>query len=66
MNSPTFHLLLGMPGGSEWIMIIIVVLLLFGGTKIPQLMRGLGKGVREFNDAKSGLNADPEKKDPEK
>lgn len=42
-----------MPGGSEWIIIALVVLLLFGGKKIPELMKGLGKGVRSF---KSGLN----------
>ena len=42
--------LLGMPTGSEWIIILIVVLLLFGGKKIPELMRGLGKGVKSFKD----------------
>ncbi|MBR3831343.1 MAG: twin-arginine translocase TatA/TatE family subunit, partial [Muribaculaceae bacterium] len=36
--------------GSEWIIILVVVLLLFGGKKIPELMRGLGKGVRSFKD----------------
>ncbi len=45
-------LLLSMPGGSEWILIILAVLILFGGRKIPEFMRGLGRGVREFNDAK--------------
>lgn len=45
-------LLLSMPGGSEWILILLVVLLFFGGKKIPDLMRGIGKGMREFNDAK--------------
>ena len=49
-SKPT--LLLSMPGGSEWILILLVVLLFFGGKKIPDLMRGIGKGVREFNDAK--------------
>ena len=44
--------LLGMLGTNEIIIILIIVLLLFGGRKIPELMRGLGKGVREFNDAK--------------
>lgn len=48
-------LLLSMPGGSEWILIILVVLLLFGGKKIPELMRGMGRGIREFNDAKSNV-----------
>ena len=50
--NPGFNLLLSMPGGSEWILIVIVVLLMFGGKKIPELMRGLGKGMREFKDAK--------------
>ena len=40
-------LLLSMPGGSEWIFIVLAVLVLFGGRKIPEFMRGLGKGMRE-------------------
>ena len=44
-----------MPGGWEWILIIGVVLLLFGGKKIPELMRGIGSGIREFNDAKKNV-----------
>ena len=44
-----------MPGGSEWILIVLVVLLFFGGRKIPELMRGIGRGVREFNDAKTNV-----------
>jgi len=47
--------LLSMPGGSEWILILLVVLLFFGGKKIPDLMRGIGRGVREFNDAKTNV-----------
>jgi len=39
-----------MPGGSEWIIILVVVLLLFGGKKIPELMKGIGKGVKGFKD----------------
>ena len=42
---------LGMIGGPQIILIIAVVLLLFGGRKIPELMKGLGKGVKEFKDA---------------
>ena len=53
LNSVTF--LFSMPGGSEWILIVIVVLLMFGGKKIPELMRGLGKGMREFKDAKNNV-----------
>jgi len=45
--------LLFMPGGTEIIIIMIVVVLLFGGKKIPELMRGLGKGVKEFKNATS-------------
>ncbi|MBK8493858.1 MAG: twin-arginine translocase TatA/TatE family subunit [Chitinophagaceae bacterium] len=49
-----------MPGGSEWILIIIVVLLMFGGKKIPELMRGVGRGMREFNDAKNNVKTEIE------
>ncbi|UAY52399.1 Sec-independent protein translocase subunit TatA/TatB [Ferruginibacter albus] len=41
--------------GPHMILIILVVLLLFGGKKIPELMRGLGSGIREFKDAKDGV-----------
>ena len=41
-----------MPGTTEWIIILVVVLLLFGGKKLPELFRGLGKGVHEFKKAK--------------
>lgn len=53
-------LLLSMPGGSEWILIILAVLILFGGRKIPEFMRGLGRGIREFNDAKSNVQKEIE------
>ena len=43
-------------GAPEIILIAAVVLLLFGGKKIPELMRGLGKGVKEFKDAQNGAN----------
>ena len=64
--------LLSAPGGSEWILIILAVLILFGGKKIPEFMRGLGKGMREFNDAKNnvkkefeeGLNEPPKPTTP--
>lgn len=45
-------LLLSMPGGPKWIFILVVILLFFGGEKIPDFMMGIGKGVREFNYAK--------------
>ncbi|MFR9651301.1 MAG: twin-arginine translocase TatA/TatE family subunit [Rikenellaceae bacterium] len=55
------NLLFGfLPSGSEWIIIALVILLLFGGKKIPELMRGLGKGVKSFkdgvNEAKEEIN----------
>jgi sec-independent protein translocase protein TatA len=53
-------LLIGMPGGSEWILIVLAVLILFGGRKIPEFMRGIGKGIREFNDAKDNVKKEIE------
>ncbi|NLR62074.1 sec-independent protein translocase protein TatA [Chitinophaga polysaccharea] len=47
-------------GMSELLLIAVVVLLLFGGKKIPELMRGLGKGIREFNDAKNNVRQEIE------
>lgn len=52
--------LLGVLGTNEIIIILIIVLLLFGGRKIPELMRGLGKGMREFNDAKNNVKKEIE------
>ena len=43
--------LLGLPGGGEWIIIALVILILFGGRKIPELMRGVGSGIKEFKKA---------------
>ncbi len=53
-------IILGVLGTNEIILIAIVVLLLFGGKKIPELMRGLGRGMREFNDAKDGVKREIE------
>ena len=56
-------------GGTEVIVILVIVLLLFGGKKIPELMKGLGRGIKDFKDAskgtegESGNTAAPEKKD---
>ena len=47
----TQFILLGMLGGWEIALIILVVLIIFGGKKIPELMRGLGKGMKEFKNA---------------
>lgn len=62
--------------GPEMIIVLLAILLLFGGKKIPELMRGLGSGIREFNDAKNkvskeleaGINEEPKesKKEYEK
>lgn len=41
------------PGGFEWVLIVLAILLLFGGKKIPELMRGLGKGISEFKKGKN-------------
>lgn len=51
---------------TEIIAVLIVVLLLFGGAKIPELMRGLGKGMKEFKDAQNGIIHEDEKRDDEK
>ena len=47
-------------GFQEWLVIGLVVLVLFGGKKIPEFMRGLGKGIREFNDAKDNVKREIE------
>lgn len=66
-------LFLGNLGATELTLIFLVVLLMFGGNKIPELMRGLGKGIREFNNAKNSVEdeirqgmRDAEKKSIEK
>lgn len=55
MNS--FLLLFGL-GGQEIMLIAFIVLLLFGGRKLPELMKGLGKGIREFNNAKANIETE--------
>ena len=64
----TLNILLGILGGQEVIIVALIVLLLFGGKKIPELMRGLGKGMKEFKNAKDGVADDKEeeKKEEEK
>ena len=51
-------ILLAIPGGMEWVLIAVVVLLLFGGKKIPELMKGLGKGISEFKKGKNEIDKD--------
>jgi len=53
-------------GTTEIIVIALIILLLFGGAKLPQLMKGLGKGVKAFKDASKGLDTDEEKEDKDK
>lgn len=62
-------LFLGNIGAGEIIIVALVILLLFGGKKIPELMKGLGKGVRSFkegiNDIEKEINAEPQPKKDE-
>ncbi len=53
-------MMLDLFSGSHMIYLLIVVVLLFGGKKIPELAKGLGKGIREFNDAKDGIKSEIE------
>ena len=46
------------PGGFELVAILFAILLLFGGKKIPELMRGLGKGIKEFNSARATIEGE--------
>lgn len=66
ISSLNFVLLFLGLGGSELLVIMLVVLLLFGGKKIPELMRGLGKGVRSFKDGMKEVTTDDEKEKEEK
>lgn len=59
-------ILIGMFGGYEVVIILAVVLLLFGGRKIPELMRGLGKGMKEFKNATSDIKEEINEIDPTK
>lgn len=44
--------------GPEMIVIVFAILLLFGGRKIPELMKGIGKGIREFNSARASIETE--------
>jgi sec-independent protein translocase protein TatA len=52
--------ILGGLGATEIIVILVIVLLFFGGKKIPELMKGLGRGVKDFKDASKGESNDNE------
>ncbi|MDR1610403.1 MAG: twin-arginine translocase TatA/TatE family subunit [Candidatus Symbiothrix sp.] len=56
--------LLWMPQGWELIILFIVILLLFGGKKIPELMKGIGKGIRGFKDGMKEIEEDIKSDDP--
>ena len=56
-------IILGIIGGQEIIILAIIILVLFGGKKIPELMKGLGKGINEFKKGKDGAEDELENKD---
>lgn len=58
MQSLLFILLVFMPQGWEWIIILLAILLLFGGKKIPELMKGIGKGIKGFKDGMKEIEED--------
>lgn len=60
---PEHEFLMTMPGVTEWVVVIVIILIFFGGKKIPGLMRGLGKGVKDFNDARKGKDSEQVKND---
>ena len=60
----SLSIFLAIPGGTSIILIVVAILLLFGGRKIPELMRGLGSGIKEFKDA-SKEDETPKKVDKE-
>ena len=53
--------ILGVIGPWQVVLIVLVVLILFGGKKIPELMKGLGKGMKEFKDATKEIDKDKDK-----
>mgnify|MGYP002631810326 CR=1 FL=1 len=53
-----YSIIAGFLGGYEWIIILLAIILLFGGKKIPELMKGLGKGIREFKDSSKEITKD--------
>ncbi|MDP7163401.1 MAG: twin-arginine translocase TatA/TatE family subunit [Phycisphaerae bacterium] len=57
---------LGLPGHWEIIIIVLAVLLLFGGKKLPELARGLGRGLRNFKEEIRGVKADIEESEEDK
>jgi sec-independent protein translocase protein TatA len=52
---------MSLPGGWEWLIILMFVLLVFGAKRLPEMAKGLGKGIREFKGALSGITDEIEK-----
>ena len=53
-------------GTTEIVIIAIIILLLFGGTQIPKLMKGIGKGVKSYKDGLNGVDDEPKEEEPKK
>ena len=56
----------GVPGGMEWIIILLIVLVLFGANRLPQLAKGMGESIRNFKHGMAEAEAEDEKKDKAK
>ncbi len=65
MNFLVMNFLVFSPGPMEIILIVLIVVILFGGRKIPELMKGIGQGMKEFKKATKDEAAEDEKEKPE-
>jgi len=59
-------LFIGLPGGMEWIIILLIVLVLFGANRLPQLAKGMGESIRNFKQGMAETETEDEKKDKAK
>jgi sec-independent protein translocase protein TatA len=59
-------ILLSMPGGQEWLFILLIVLVLFGARRLPEVAQNLGKGIREFKKSMRDVQSEIESADPNK
>jgi len=59
-------LFIGLPGGMEWIIILLIVLVLFGANRLPQLAKGMGESIRNFKQGMAEAETEDEKKDKAK
>jgi sec-independent protein translocase protein TatA len=57
--------ILGLPGGMEWVIILVVVLLLFGPSRLPQLGKSIGKTMKAIRDGVDGKGGDDDEEDPD-